>query len=129
MLRRTPTGESFEVPDLWMREVGEDLLRRPAFAYRHGPGEHDFEVRLVHLSEVRPPVRKAGVVGLDPVRARRILRGFAGGDPIEPVEVVDLPDGGFPYRVRDGFHRYHLSIAWGFSHLPVAINPWAEPWM
>lgn len=129
MLCQTPAGAEFEVPDAWLREVGEDLLRRTAFAYRHGPSKAGFEVRVVHLRDVRPPVRSSGVVGLTVERSRNILRGFAAGDPVEPMEVVDLPDGAYRYRVRDGFHRYHLSIAWGFTHLPVALNPWAEPWM
>jgi hypothetical protein len=129
MLCKIPTGETFEVPDAWMREVGQDLVRRTDFAYRHGSSSLGFDVRVVHLSQVRPPVREAGVVALDPERARSILRGFAAGDAVEPVEVVDLTDGAFRYRVRNGFHRYHLSIAWGFSHLPVALNPWAEDWM
>lgn len=129
MICQTPAGTDFEVPDAWLREVGADLLRRTAFTYRHGPSKDGFEVQVVDLRDVRPPVRAPGVAGLDLARSRAILRGFAAGEPVEPVEVVDLPDGAYRYRVRDGFHRYHLAIAWGFTHLPVAINPWAEHWM
>jgi len=35
----------------------------------------------------------------------------------------------YRYRVRDGFHRYHIALACGFTCLPVALDPFAEEWM
>ena len=129
MICETPEGTRFEAPDAWLAEVGADLVRRSAQGFRPTEDPAGFEVRIVRLTEIRPPGRGAGVRGLDPDRAAAILRGFAADEALPPVRVVDLPDRGFRYRVRDGFHRYHLSIAWGFTHLPVAIDPWAEEWM
>lgn len=93
------------------------LAREPAEPLRN---------RLVPLSLVLPPPRNSGVAGINPDRALAVLRAISSGEPLPPVEVDEPPDIQTPYRyrVRDGFHRFHLSAALGFSHLPVVIKPY-----
>lgn len=97
-------------------------------AFEYVPLE-PFEVRLVALTEVEPPERLGDVVRFRPDRTRHILVGMACGDPLPPVRVVEMPVDSYNYRVRDGFHRFYLSIVCGFTHLPIAVDPWNEEWM
>jgi len=86
---------------------------------------------VVPLSEVNPPARNPGVRGVDPEPAASILGAIQRGEPLPPIEVHEPPGIEAPYRyeVRDGFHRFHLSVGLGFSHLPVMVKPyfsWAD---
>ncbi len=84
-----------------------------------------FENAIVPRHQVQPPMRNPCVIGLVHERAQSILQAIARNEPLPPIEVVIAENMRPPYRyrVRDGFHRYHLSIALGFSHLPVVIKP------
>jgi hypothetical protein len=86
-------------------------------------------VLTVPIAEVRPPIRNPGVEGLIRPRALRILAGFLQDEAIPPINVADQPIGRYRYRVCDGFHRYHLSVAAGFSHIPVMVQEFWEPWV
>ena len=46
-----------------------------------------------------------------------------------PVVIYSVPEGPFAYRIGEGFHRFHLSIAAGFTHVPAAVLDYWEPWM
>jgi len=41
-----------------------------------------------------------------------------------PAIQVHMPHGGEKFVVRDGFHRYYLAVALGFTQLPVSIRPY-----
>ena len=43
-----------------------------------------------------------------------------------PAIPVDRPPGQAQYRLRDGYHRYYISVALGFSHVPVSERPYFE---
>jgi hypothetical protein len=62
-------------------------------------------------------------------RAVSILAAFAQGAALPPVLVYAVPDGPFAYRLGEGFHRFHLSLAAGFTHIPAVVMHYWEPWM
>lgn len=129
MVSNTASGDKVDVPDEWFVEAGFVGDRPKGSSYRATPSEYDLSVGIVPVSSVRPPRRNPGVVGLHRPRSVSILRGFLEGDAIPPLRVYDVPDGTFRYRVGEGYHRFHLSIAVGFTHLPVEIGTHWEPFM
>lgn len=125
---RTPAGDPFEVPDELLWSNAPPCEAAPRSAYEHTNSEQ-METRVVPIGLVKPPRRLGDIERFSPDRTTRVLLGMAAGDPLPPVRVVELPGDAYPYRVRDGFHRYHLSLVCGYAELPVAIDPWNEPWM
>ena len=86
----------------------------------------DFHAQLIPLSEIQAPSGRTLVVD---ERANAILVAIGQSAPLPPVE-VDEPPSRFAtncrFRLRDGFHRYHISAALGFTHIPVAIKPFFD---
>jgi hypothetical protein len=90
------------------------------------PGQSVYEVRL---DDVAPVERKLshGIFNDDiergPTakdRVLKILRGFVANDAIPPVEVVRFPTSAqYRYKLTHGVHRFYLSIAAGFTHVPA----------
>jgi hypothetical protein len=86
---------------------------------------------LVPLTEIEPIVRSAthpmDFRGFDRVRLVRVLKGFVAGDDIAPAEAMELPifeicvGAAYHYRVCNGYHRFHASIAAGFNMLPIDV--------
>jgi hypothetical protein len=109
---------------------GFAVFRPTAPAYRYsiaGPSSEFFPPERLHvlpIAEIEPPLRYVGVA-LFP-RAKQILDAMLRGDALPPIYVEPLPDspaGPYCYRVADGFHRFHLSRALGFSQIPAIIWP------
>lgn len=84
-----------------------------------------FPNEVISFLAVQPPIRDPGIHNLVFERAQSILQTIASGNPLPPIEVDTPPSFLAPYRFRvlDGFHRFHLSKALGFSHIPVVILP------
>lgn len=85
----------------------------------------DFENAVVSIALIQPPVRDPNIPNFTQARALSVLEAIRRGVPLPPVE-VDVPPhalGAHTYRLRDGFHRFHLSAVLGFTHLPVVIKP------
>lgn len=107
---------------------------RPAErAYRYGvagmsptlfPQE---QLQVLAIAEIEPPARDAGVA-LFP-RAKQILEGVRRGDKLPPIRVEVLPEvrGQYRYKVADGFHRFHLSRALGYSEIAAIVLPCDDP--
>ena len=79
---------------------------------------------IVHLADIEPIKRDVGCFGFrDDDSVADILCGFSSNSKIPPIEVstVNLSVG-YSYRLKNGFHRYLLSIAAGFTKIPVSIN-------
>jgi len=93
-------------------------------AYVH-TGQSPFPLEVVPIEEVAPFARGLGVPGLSDERALSILRAVSEGKPLPPVNVYrSARSGATPsFKLYHGFHRYQLSIAIGFTHIPVAVNP------
>lgn len=95
--------------------------RPPGASYAYDAA--DLSVQLVALSDIEPPQRAKGVIALDPGRADRIICGMIDGEEMPPigVNVPENADGKYRYALYGGFHRYYLSVAAGFSHIPVEV--------
>lgn len=87
-----------------------------------------FEIELVPISLIQPPSRTAGVPTLVPERSRTILEAIRLNQALPPIEVDTPPElpRPFQYRVRDGFHRFHLSVGLRFTHVPAVIKPYFD---
>ena len=79
---------------------------------------------IVPLSDIEPFERSVGTGGFrDDRSVRRILEGFREKAVIPPIKVSDRKTTqGYKFRLTDGYHRYFLSIAAGFSYIPVVIK-------
>jgi len=123
-------GTDFEIPDGWWSDAGMTDFKPTGIAYRSGPHQAhtDYEVMIVPIAEIKPIHRSPGVTldhaGFNRDRMTKILRGLRDGDQIEPVQVSTLDAGPYKFQIYDGFHRFHASVAVGFTALPVIIGKW-----
>jgi hypothetical protein len=121
--------ESMIIPDDWKAEASVQ-------SFRPAPSQRGFRCddphELIALADIEVPLRRTGYPrdangnpigenGFDHDRMVRLLGGIRDNDPLPAIciEVADL--GQRPYRVRCGMHRYHASLALGFSHVPAEI--------
>jgi hypothetical protein len=119
---------TFDVPHEWWIESGIANFRPPSQAYRV-KAQPDRDVYTVRIDDVAPVERRLreGVFRKHPMkplsakdRVLEILRGFAANDEIPPVQVVRLSASErYRYKLTDGAHRFYLSIAAGFTHVPA----------
>jgi len=120
MLYRVPHEDiEFEIPDDWWELAGAIGFTPSQKAFA-AFSDAQWPTTLVPIKDVAAPRRNPGVEGLLKERTVSILRAFVTGAELPPVEVEP---GSLAFRVRDGFHRYYLSIAAGFCMLPVSIRP------
>lgn len=82
-----------------------------------------FPVIKVAISSIEPIVRGPGIHTFVEWRAFSILDAIRAGELLPPVMVYGWPTNGYEYRLYDGFHRYYLSRALGFSEIFVSVNP------
>jgi hypothetical protein len=128
------TGE-FSIPEEWWIAAGMARFQRQADAYRTPPGvPPETEVRSVRLDDIAglPTMEKrqhkmereqrVAYGGLDKLRFEAILRRFVSNEVVNPVGVRNRQDGDFCFIINDGVHRYHASIAAGFTHIPAFIE-------
>lgn len=106
--------------------VAEFLRTHPSpsgHVYRHVE-DSVFPVEVVPIGDVEPFARGNGVPGLHRDRAYSILEDIGKGIPLHPVNVYRKNGAASKpsFELYHGLHRYHLSIALGFTHIPVAIN-------
>ena len=82
-----------------------------------------YEVKVVAIASIQPIVRAPGVANFGEQRALSILEAIRDNTPLPPVRVRECAaaNSGYPYKLHDGFHRFNLSLALGFTHLPVAV--------
>lgn len=116
----------FEVPNEWlaMADAQSFMPKGTAFLASSTP---EWPTILVPITEVEAPVRNRGVIGLHEDRSVSVLRAMVNTQPLPPIEVHKKPSSlSGRLSVRDGYHRYFLSIALGFTMLPVSIRPYFE---
>jgi hypothetical protein len=113
-----PDGDLIEIPDAWLNEAGftQAILSTPAFK-SDTPDNRLEACFTVPIDRIVPLKRRAGFVGLVHERSVYILKRFVSQQPLPRVSVE--PSAGGRWVIRDGFHRYHLSMAVGFTHLPI----------
>jgi len=117
---KTPKCEFyFEVDDqILEKELGRDFVpERKSYRCEN----HEL---IVPLSDIEPIKRDVGKQGFrDDASIANILQGFRSNSIIPPIEVSNCnTNPGYSYRLKDGFHRYFLSIVVGFKEIPVVIN-------
>ena len=128
---RVLTHTTLPLPPEWLAATGlEDFVpATPSYA----AGENEYAdlppPSAVLISEIRPPTRAPGVIGLVEDRTLSIMRAISAGSPLPPILLYAAPDGPFAYRLGAGFHRFTISRALGFSAIPAAILTYWEPWM
>ncbi len=115
------------LPEEWWIEAGMQGFKPSACSYRVNEAKGG-AVFLVDVNDVAP-LRRTLSHGLfgdkdggPPVRQRvvQILQGFVRGEAIPPVEILPALEGSeHRYRLKDGAHRFYLSIAAGFTHVPA----------
>jgi hypothetical protein len=122
---------AFDLDDEWWAAAGMNGWKRPSRSYCIDVNQFPdaYEVRVVDVEPVRRKLRY-GVFNDDaetglPARDRviNILRGFVEGTSIPPVHVLKLnPGGAHIYRLTHGAHRFYLSIAAGYAHVPAILG-------
>lgn len=90
-------------------------------SYLHAPG-----LQVLALKDIQPPTNRTA---FDRERALSILSGVKNEAQLPPIEVERFPDSvgaSRTYRLHHGFHRYHLSLALGFTHIPAVERPYFD---
>ncbi len=107
------------VPRRWIEEARLGLFKpstRGFLCIEH----HE----LVEIDAIIPPKRNEDVVldenGFSKVRAGWILSRIYNAEPLPPIRLAP----GAPHQVRDGFHRFYISRALGYSHIPADVETW-----
>lgn len=112
-----------DLPDSWVNAAGAS-----GFSPRSGAflavENSEWPVEAVPVLEVTPPRRNAGIAELQQDRSISILKAMVAGVPLPAIEAFYEPGPLERLNVRDGYHRYFLSIALGFSSLPVSVRPY-----
>ena len=106
----------------WMAEAGVQNFQ-PA------PSQRSFRCEAPHLlialADIEVPLRRSGYPldanGFRHERMVRILVGIRESVSLPAICIEQADPGQRPYRVRCGVHRYHASLALGFSHIPAEI--------
>jgi hypothetical protein len=124
---KTSDSTPFEIPTNWWSVSGMSGFVSGAQHYRTTP-DAPCEVKVVLVSEVAPLWRKPGLVGFSKSgfvedRMVSILRAFCEDAPLPPIKVTETSTGLYRYKIYNGVHRYYASVAAGFSHLPVIVQP------
>jgi len=110
------------IPDDWKAEAGVQNFRlSPLQRGFRCDGAHD----LIALADIEPPLRFSdrplSANGFDHDRMVRLLSGIRDGVSLPAIFIERGDPGQRRYRVREGVHRYHASLALGFSHVPAEI--------
>jgi hypothetical protein len=112
--------ESMVIPTAWMAEAGVQDFKPTRRAFRC-----DDRHECIALVDIEAPLRKSGYAldanGFRHNRMMRLLIGIRDNVSLPAIYIEQADPGQRTYRVREGVHRYHASLALGFSHIPVEI--------
>jgi hypothetical protein len=79
----------------------------------------------IALVDIEVPLRKSGYAldanGFRHDRMMRLLIGIRDNVSLPAIYIEQADPSQRAYRVREGVHRYHASLALGFSQIPVEI--------
>jgi hypothetical protein len=84
---------------------------------------------LIPIALIDPTVRSVGTPNFDKpdperpgvVRSTDMLAKIKAGVPMEPLLLIQR-QGERRYKLWNGFHRFHLCAALGFTHVPAEIT-------
>lgn len=129
-MRFSHSDFAFEVDDEWWTAAGMQNWKPSSSSYLFEVSAFP-EVREVLIADIAPVRRtlshgvfnhdaESGLSARD--RVMRILKGFREDAALPPV-VIEKADHGetHPYRLTQGAHRFYLSIAAGFTHIPAVV--------
>lgn len=109
-----------EVPDEWLVEAGVKDFKPDNSSFRC-----DDPHTLIAISDIQPHKRSPSVVlsanGFDHDRMMRILTGIKRGESLPAIFVQEADPGAWKYALREGFHRFYASVAFGFSQIPGEV--------
>lgn len=85
----------------------------------------------IPIALIDPPVRGPGVPNFDKpdpdrpgvVRSASILAAVRDDTPLPPLLLFQRA-GQRRYELREGFHRFHLCAALGYTHVPANVTDW-----
>ena len=106
----------YEIPEEWLKAAGMENFKRSRTSYRC---EHP-DARIIPLADIERPMRDAGETldanGFKHVKMSKVLAAIRNDDDLPPIKLFE---GGPPFRVYDGLHRFYVSLTFGFLHIPV----------
>lgn len=112
---------ALELPDEWLRDSAMSSFVPNSRYYAVNLSAC---TRVVPIGQIEPPKRDNGKLWFrnrDSVIA--LLTRMRDGNEIDPIEVWSKEKKTSPlFIVRDGFHRFYLSAALGYSEIPIKIN-------
>ena len=116
----------FEIPDAWLRQ-GNAVGFSPTMSAYLFERDPEWPNVVAPFSDVEPPVRNRDVLGLHEDRTVSLLRAITAGHAVPAVEADEPPNPkSHRYRVRNGYHRFYISAALGFSHVPLSVKPYFD---
>jgi hypothetical protein len=81
------------------------------------------DVFLVRVADIAPPNMERrqhlGPGGFDHKRMVKVLRDIFSHNPMHPIKLVERQQDDYLYHLCDGYHRFHASVAAGYSHVPA----------
>ena len=87
------------------------------------PTKRSPRYEIVAVEEVEAPLRNGEFWFRNRESVIELLKKVRTGEELEPIEVWSRErTQSKKYRVRDGFHRFYLSIVLGYRKLPVKVN-------
>jgi hypothetical protein len=103
----------FEIEDDWLNEAGVHQSKPSDKSY-HVPEKAVF--RIILLVNIAPPAIHR-LTNFDRKRMISILRAFKENTPLPAIEVEEIDDPDYLYKVHSGFHRFYASVATGFTEI------------
>jgi hypothetical protein len=114
----------FEIPDEWLHEAGVYNYKPTSEAYEPlSNGERPTEI--MSFNNLQAPIRDPGTTWFNKKRMVSLMKGVISGKAMPPVEVHLKPEEN-KYSVKNGFHRFYMSVALGFKALPVTVRPYFD---
>jgi hypothetical protein len=115
--------QSMIIPAAWIAEAGLEDFKPTRRAFRC-VGSHEY----IALADIEVPQRNSDCPldgnGFEHDRMVRLLIGLRDNVPLPAVYIERGDPHQPPYRIREGVHRYHASLALGFTHIPAEILEW-----
>ena len=126
---------NFEFKREWLEASNMTLFKPSSDFYSYASVDDGREVHIVNILDIAPCEQRAVLKGVfcdqnseNTARDRvtSILKGFRDKQTIEPIEIKPYQGGkGYKYKMYHGSHRFHCSIAVGYTHIPVVYS-WAS---
>jgi len=114
----------FEIPDDWLIRAGATTFK-PNNQYYESTSNDKYPTEYMPLDILQAPIRNKGIKGLVEERTLSIITGIINGNLLPPVEVHLKPEDKI-YSLKDGYHRFYISVALGYKSLPVSVRPYFD---